>query len=81
MWTNQTQAAAQALALKVHKLAGCRDFSRADLMIDSSGKLYLLETNTIPGMTDQSLFPKAAAAAGIPMEELVDELVKLAARR
>jgi D-alanine-D-alanine ligase len=41
----------------------------------------VLETNTIPGMTEQSLFPKAAATAGIAMEQLVDQLVQMALAR
>jgi D-alanine-D-alanine ligase len=75
------QERAQQLALQVHQLAGCRDFSRTDFMIDSDGQLYILETNTIPGMTNQSLFPKAAAAAGLSFERLVDELVQMALAR
>ena len=75
------QTAAQALSLQIHRLTGCRDFSRTDVMINSAGDLFVLETNTIPGMTDQSLFPKAAATAGIPMEQLVDRLVKFALNR
>ncbi|HVX24322.1 MAG TPA: D-alanine--D-alanine ligase [Candidatus Saccharimonadales bacterium] len=77
----ETQAAAQQLAWQAHQLTGCRDFSRTDIMCDRDGRLLLLETNTLPGMTDQSLFPKAAAAAGITMSELVDQLVRLAAAR
>lgn len=76
-----TQIELQNLALQAHNLAGCRDFSRTDIMITPDGALYILETNTIPGMTDQSLFPKAAAAAGIPMEELVNQLVQMALAR
>jgi D-alanine-D-alanine ligase len=72
------QKQAQDLALRIHKLCNCRDFSRSDMMIDSAGNLFVLETNTIPGMTNQSLFPKAAQTAGISMEDLVDQLVKLA---
>nr|AIA19072.1 D-ala D-ala ligase C-terminus [uncultured bacterium] len=75
------QQKAQALAAQIHTLVGCRDFSRTDMMIDSDQNLYVLETNTIPGMTDQSLFPKAAATAGIPMSELTDMLVRAALAR
>jgi D-alanine-D-alanine ligase len=72
----ELQQKAQEMAVKIHELAGCRDFSRTDIMIDTSGNLFVLETNTIPGMTAESLFPKAARAAGITMPELVDNLVK-----
>lgn len=75
------QAKARDLALKIHQLAGCRDFSRTDIMIDTKDNLRVLETNTIPGMTDQSLFPKAALAAGISMRQLVDRLVQMALKR
>jgi len=75
------QATAQKLATQIHQLTGCRDFSRTDFMINQDGDLFVLETNTIPGMTDQSLFPKAAAAAGISMEDLVDQLVSMALNR
>lgn len=75
------QKTAQALALKAHQLTGCRDFSRTDIMCDKDNNLYLLETNTIPGMTDQSLFPKMAAAAGIAMPELGKQLVEMALKR
>ncbi|HSX37127.1 MAG TPA: D-alanine--D-alanine ligase [Patescibacteria group bacterium] len=75
------QTAAQELAVRAHSLCGCRDFSRTDIMVTPLGELSVLETNTIPGMTDQSLFPKAAATAGIPMPELVDQLVKMALAR
>jgi D-alanine-D-alanine ligase len=79
--SNEVQQAAQALALRTHTSTGCRDLSRTDIMCDETGKLYLLETNTLPGMTDQSLFPKMAATAGLPMQELCDKLVKLALSR
>jgi len=74
----RVQATAQNLALKAHTLAGCRDLSRTDIMLNSRGDLYLLETNTLPGMTDQSLFPKMAAADGMLMPELCQRLVAMA---
>jgi len=77
----EVQHQAQELALRAHKLTGCRDFSRTDIMVDAMGQLYILETNTIPGMTDQSLFPKAAATAGISMDKLCDQLVQMALAR
>lgn len=74
----EIQQAAQDLALKAHQLTGCRDFSRTDIMCDKHGNLFLLETNTIPGMTEQSLFPKMAAAADLPMPQLCNRLIDLA---
>lgn len=75
------QQAVQAIAVQVHNAAGCRDFSRSDFITTASGKHYLLETNTIPGMTQTSLFPKMAQTAGISMPELVSMLVGQAQRR
>lgn len=74
-----TQRQAQELAVRIHKLTGCRGLSRTDIIIGNDGTLWVLETNTLPGMTKQSLYPKAAAVASIPMPELVDRLVRLAA--
>jgi D-alanine-D-alanine ligase len=75
------QAEAGELAVKIHELCGCAGFSRTDMMVTEKGEVMVLETNTIPGMTDQSLFPKAASAAGIAMPELCDQLVRLALQR
>lgn len=70
------QQQAQILAAQIHHLMGCRDMSRTDIMIDQAGELFVLETNTIPGLTDQSLLPKAAAEAGYDMPALCDTLVQ-----
>lgn len=79
--TEELQKQAQALALKIHILTGCQGMSRTDIMINASGKLYVLETNTIPGLTDQSLLPKAAAIAGYDMPTLCSRLVAAALKR
>jgi D-alanine-D-alanine ligase len=78
---DEAQKAAQALALKAHRVCGCRDLSRTDIIVQPSGKLCILETNTLPGMTDQSLYPKAAARADISMTQLIDRLVGYALAR
>lgn len=75
------QAEARKLALEIHKLTGCRDLSRTDMIIASNDKIEILETNTSPGMTHQSLFPKAAATHGMSMDQLVDHFVKTALNR
>jgi D-alanine-D-alanine ligase len=72
---------ARQLALQAHRLTGCRDLSRTDIMVAPQGELYILETNTLPGMTGESLFPKAAAAAGVPFPELADRLIQMALSR
>ncbi|MBC7549421.1 MAG: D-alanine--D-alanine ligase, partial [Cellulomonas sp.] len=72
-------AHAQELALAVHARLGCRGFSRVDLMRDgASGALTVLELNTVPGMTDTSLLPQAADAAGIDFDALVGRILALA---
>jgi len=62
----------------VYNLMGCRGFSRIDFMLDKKGQPYVLEVNTIPGMTEMSLVPDAARAAGLSFEELVEKIVRLA---
>ena len=66
------------LAYKTYLAIGCRGLSRVDFMIDQAGRPYILEVNTIPGMTETSLFPDAARAAGITFEKLVGKVVELA---
>ncbi len=69
-------ARAQELALAAHRTLGCRGFSRVDLMLDEdSGELTLLEVNAIPGLTETSLLPQAAEAAGIGFDELVSRML------
>ncbi len=66
------------IGLAVHQLIGCRSFSRVDMILGEDGELYVLEVNTIPGLTDKSLLPKAAAAAGIPFKELCIKILESA---
>jgi D-alanine-D-alanine ligase len=66
-----------ATALHAHMILGCRGVSRTD-MIDAGGRLYVLETNTLPGMTPNSLLPKAFAAAGGTYGGLLDTLIRVA---
>jgi D-alanine-D-alanine ligase len=61
----------RALALEAFRTAGCYGWGRVDVMRDRSGKNYLLEVNTAPGMTSHSLVPKAAKVFGIDFDELV----------
>ncbi len=70
---------AQELALAVFRLLGCRGFARVDLMLeDDTEDLYVLEANVIPGLTDTSLVPQAAEAAGIGFDALVGRILELA---
>jgi len=68
-------------ALKSFDAAGCRDFSRIDMIVNSDGTPYMIEINTIPGFTPHSLLPKAAAKAGINMEQLCLTIIKAALER
>ena len=69
---------AQKIALAAHDVLGLRAYSRTDMMVTDSGEIFAIETNTIPGMTPASLFPKAASAAGISFSELLDRLIDMA---
>ena len=69
---------AQDLALRAHRALDCRGYSRADMILTADRGAVVLEVNTLPGMTINSLFPKAARAAGMPFGALLDRLVRLA---
>jgi D-alanine-D-alanine ligase len=67
---------ASEIALDVYRLLGCSGFARVDLMLERDGDaLYVLELNPIPGLTDTSLLPQAADAAGIGFDELIERIV------
>jgi D-alanine-D-alanine ligase len=70
-------AEVQRMALAAHQALGIDGYSRSDFMVDAEGRPYILETNTLPGMTPTSLLPKAAAATGMGFDSLVAELVRL----
>ena len=65
-------------ALKIYKTIGCRHYARADFRLNDAGEHYLLEINTLPGMTSTSLLPKAAKAAGLEFPDLIDTIIKIA---
>ena len=71
----------QQIAQQAFDAVGARDYARVDLMISESGAPALLEINTLPGMTETSLLPKAAAAAGIGFESLCQRMVDMACNR
>jgi D-alanine-D-alanine ligase len=72
---------AQELAVRTYELLGCSAFGRVDLMLGGDGELTVLEANPIPGLTETSLLPQAAEAAGISFDELVGRIVELALER
>jgi len=72
-------ARAQDHARRAHRALHCKGYSRTDMILSpGENEVYVLETNTIPGMTQTSLLPQAAAAAGISFSSLLDRLITLA---
>lgn len=67
----------EEIAGRAHQILGCRHYSRSDFIVSPRG-IYLLEVNTLPGLTAESLFPKAAAAAGLEFPLLLDHILGLA---
>jgi D-alanine-D-alanine ligase len=68
--------AVQAAGLAAHRALGCEGFSRVDVILSEAGAPCVLEVNTIPGMTDRSLLPKAAGAAGVGFPELCERIAR-----
>jgi len=62
-------------ALKIHRLLGCRHYSRVDFRLDKNGRAWFLELNTLPGMTETSLVPKSAKASGLSFPELIQTII------
>ncbi len=75
--TEEDSRRVQDAAVRAHQALGCRGFSRTDIFLTANGPV-VLETNTIPGMTPNSLLPKAAKAAGIAFPDLIRHLVEVA---
>jgi D-alanine-D-alanine ligase len=69
------------VAREVHVALGCRDVSRVDLVLDEAGQPRVLECNTSPGMTETSLLPMAAEAAGMTFQDVVSRLIEAALSR
>lgn len=64
--------------LDAHRALGCRGYSRVDFIVDAAGAPYILEVNTLPGMTATSLLPDIARGTGISFPDLVEEILRLA---
>jgi D-alanine-D-alanine ligase len=75
------RAALQTAAIRAHRALGCQGASRVDLFLTPLHQIQVLEVNTIPGLTERSLLPRAARAAGIAYDELCDTLIRLAFKR
>jgi len=67
--------AACELAARVHAVTDCRDVSRVDMIVDGDGRPWVLESNTSPGMTETSLLPMAAEAAGMTFQDVVSKVI------
>ncbi len=74
------QVRVRQISRQCHDIAGCRHISRVDSIITPDQKVYVLEINTMPGMTNQSLVPKAAAHVGLAWSDFVEYLIQLASR-
>jgi D-alanine-D-alanine ligase len=74
-------AAIAAAAARLFAACGCRDFARADVMLEPDGRFYFLEINTMPGMTETSLMPKSAACVGLDFPALVRRMLAPALAR
>ncbi len=68
---------AQDIAVRAHQVLGCRGYSRTDMILkNGNGTIYILETNTLPGLTKNSLLPKAAQTAGLTLTQLLDKIIE-----
>lgn len=76
--SEETTKMIQQYAVKAHHALECSGVSRSDFILDAQGTSWILETNTIPGMTGTSLLPDAARAAGISFPDLCTQLIELA---
>lgn len=68
----------QEMAIKAYQTLGCRGFSRVDMFLEEGGEIYVSEVNTIPGLTENSLLPKEARAAGIEFPQLLEMIIDFA---
>ncbi len=75
--SDELSAQVQQYGVAAHKALRLRGYSRTDMMLDKNGALYLLETNTIPGMTATSLMPQSAAAHGLDFPQFLERLIVL----
>jgi len=71
----------QELAVEAYRALGCTGFARVDLMLREDGELFVLEANSVPGLTETSLLPQAADAAGIDFDQLVERILSIALAR
>jgi len=68
----------QSMSVVAHRALGCSGYSRSDMILDKSNKPYMIETNTLPGLTPASILPKQVEAAGMSFGNLLDQLIRIA---
>ena len=73
-----TEQLIHKIAIQTYQTIGCRGFARVDFIVDEQQQPFVLEINTIPGMTETSLLPDAARAMGIEFPQLVERIIQLA---
>ena len=73
---DDTKNEIEEISKKVYSILNCRGVARIDFMLGKDGKPYVVEINTLPGMTRMSLVPDSAKAAGVGFDELVEKIVK-----
>ena len=78
--SSELEETLRRLALESHQALGCRDISRTDFIVTAQGPI-ILEVNTLPGLTEASLIPKSASAAGLSFDDLIERLVNRAISR
>jgi len=76
-----TKQEIEKMAIAAHESLGCRHYSRSDFILTPKGKIYLLEINTLPGLTSESLLPKSLKSAGVAYSDFLDHLINLALKK
>lgn len=79
--SNELSKSIQLAATLAHSALNCHGYSRSDFMVTSKNEIYILELNSLPGMTETSLLPQAAKAAGIGFPELLDKIIHNALKK
>ena len=74
---DEISGAVKDQALKIYKALGCKNYARADFILDKNNKIYLLEINTLPGLSSTSLLPKSAKSKGIDFDQLISLIIKI----
>lgn len=79
-FTDREKSELERLAREAHKILGMRHYSRSDFIIHPKRGIYILETNSLPGLTSESLMPKALKSVGVSLADFLDHIIQLALR-